>query len=545
MNQMLIFLIVMLFQRNSATTMDFNQAEQLLSKYDALISAISAKSASETTTHFHQIPSSITTHFIPQTHITGHLLTRDGDKLKDIGFDAIVAEGTRVTSVAVKTLYETNLFIAPTVTVTVQAISEKTAASKAKKKRARKSRKRKIMKNDSSDAEEADYFAESEMKPNSKHLVKKHQRKSQEEDESGSELKSNSKYMVKIHQGESRDEKKTGTNSEIRKNEKAGKTKKGKRKGRSMDSSKHGLVVTTNEVVVVDSDEEEAEDLLVTESEIEVVEAINAENPRSKAERFRSKSKINRRAKRRRNKHEKGFDNSVGKRNRKKVKQDKVVKKENSSHGCLDQSTEYIGSQKGLVESSFESRHDKTNIFDTITHIAYTVTNIADAATKIITNAASKNIAEATTKIADVIKTAEPVPFTNKGACCMNYAETRTKTLTQVSVIPIHHTELRKQTNTIVIPKTIIVTNVKYEPYPVTKTEVDTMYIIKSTNPKMGCGCELGSNGMLLPGDQLPPGIFATPVNEVDRSKYDIIGYAGQKVLDNMQNNYNAPRSTL
>jgi hypothetical protein len=148
------------------------------------------------------------------------------------------------------------------------------------------------------------------------------------------------------------------------------------------------------------------------------------------------------------------------------------------------------------------------------------------------------------TKIADIIQPATPYPLTNRAACCMNYAETRTKTLTQVSVIPIHHTEFRLYTDTVIIPQTVVLTNVKYEPYLVTRTETDTMYMIKPTNGHagQGCGCELGSNGMLLPGGQIPQGIFATPIGEVDRSKYDIVGYAGKNLANNMPQNQLTPR---
>ena len=37
---------------------------------------------------------------------------------------------------------------------------------------------------------------------------------------------------------------------------------------------------------------------------------------------------------------------------------------------------------------------------------------------------------------------------------------------------------------------------------------------------------------MVLPAGQMPPGIFATPLNEVDPNKFDIIGYAGMNPPD-------------
>lgn len=112
--------------------------------------------------------------------------------------------------------------------------------------------------------------------------------------------------------------------------------------------------------------------------------------------------------------------------------------------------------------------------------------------------------------------------------CITNYAGTATTTVTKMTIVPVPQTDLRIRTHTVVAPTTKILTEIHYTPYTVTKTSTDTMFMIKVTTANGGCrACELDSNGMVLPANQLPPGIFATPVGEVDRSKFDIIGYAG------------------
>jgi hypothetical protein len=51
--------------------------------------------------------------------------------------------------------------------------------------------------------------------------------------------------------------------------------------------------------------------------------------------------------------------------------------------------------------------------------------------------------------------------------------------------------------------------------------------VTKGSNPG-GCNaCELDANGMVIPAGQMPPGIFATPINEIDTNQFEIIGYAG------------------
>lgn len=126
-----------------------------------------------------------------------------------------------------------------------------------------------------------------------------------------------------------------------------------------------------------------------------------------------------------------------------------------------------------------------------------------------------------------------PTPTATGGACCniiTKFSGTVTTTRTQLTIIPYPKTDLRIITTTILAPTTKILTEIHYTPYTVTTTSTDTMYMIKMTtvaqNGYRGA-CELDSNGMVLPANQLPPGLFATPIAEVDRSKFDIIGYAG------------------
>ncbi len=116
--------------------------------------------------------------------------------------------------------------------------------------------------------------------------------------------------------------------------------------------------------------------------------------------------------------------------------------------------------------------------------------------------------------------------------CITNFAGTHTATVTQTSFIPVPTTNTLVSTSTIFAPTTQKIFEVLYTPFTVTKTTTDTMYMIKVTTAcKAGCNaCELDANGMVLPAGQLPPGIFATPINEVDRSQYDIVGYAGMNL---------------
>lgn len=125
---------------------------------------------------------------------------------------------------------------------------------------------------------------------------------------------------------------------------------------------------------------------------------------------------------------------------------------------------------------------------------------------------------------------AKPTPT----ACCVQFAETKVKTVTHVSVIPVPHTDYRVYTDRVIVPKTEILTRVEYAPYRVTKTITDTMYMMRPTSGG-GCGCELAANGMILPANQLPPGIYATPVDQVDRSRYEIVGFAGHDAVNNLR----------
>jgi hypothetical protein len=113
--------------------------------------------------------------------------------------------------------------------------------------------------------------------------------------------------------------------------------------------------------------------------------------------------------------------------------------------------------------------------------------------------------------------------------CITNYAGTATKTVTSMTIVPVPTTHLTVKTETVFERATELLTEVLYTPYTVTTTSTDTMYMIKVTTiNSAGCrNCELDSNGMVLPAGQLPPGIFATPINEVDPNKFDIVGYAG------------------
>ena len=98
-----------------------------------------------------------------------------------------------------------------------------------------------------------------------------------------------------------------------------------------------------------------------------------------------------------------------------------------------------------------------------------------------------------------------------------------------MTIFPVTTIQLSMKTETVFQKQTELLTEVLYTPYTVTATSTNTIYMIKITTVNgMGCrNCELDSNGMVLPAGQMPPGIFATPINEVDPSKYDIVGYAG------------------
>lgn len=116
--------------------------------------------------------------------------------------------------------------------------------------------------------------------------------------------------------------------------------------------------------------------------------------------------------------------------------------------------------------------------------------------------------------------------------CITNYDGTATVTKTVASFVPIERTDWKQVTTTAYAPTTKIITEVLYTPYTVTTTSTDTMYMVKVTTVAKGhaegCkACELDSNGLVIPAGQLPPGLFATPIAEVDRSKFDIVGYAG------------------
>lgn len=115
--------------------------------------------------------------------------------------------------------------------------------------------------------------------------------------------------------------------------------------------------------------------------------------------------------------------------------------------------------------------------------------------------------------------------------CITNYAGTLTTTLTKLSVLPVPTTQLNVSTATIFAPTTQVVYEVIYTPYTVTTTSTDTMFMIKVTTVckgSSGCNaCELDSNGMVIPAEQLPPGIFATPINEINTNLFDIMGYVG------------------
>lgn len=115
--------------------------------------------------------------------------------------------------------------------------------------------------------------------------------------------------------------------------------------------------------------------------------------------------------------------------------------------------------------------------------------------------------------------------------CITNYAGTATVIVPSMTIIPVTTTNLSTKTETVFARTTELLTEILYTPYTITTTSTDTMYMIKVTTVhggNSGCkNCELDSNGMVLPAGQLPPGIFATPINEVDPNKFDIIGYAG------------------
>ena len=107
---------------------------------------------------------------------------------------------------------------------------------------------------------------------------------------------------------------------------------------------------------------------------------------------------------------------------------------------------------------------------------------------------------------------------------------------TQISVVPILTTRVRILTETQYISQTITQTAVMYAPYTIPVTSLETMYMMKPTDVGCGCGCSgncnLNPDGMVLSGNQLPPGIFAQPLDKVDRSRYDIIGLAGKRPRD-------------
>ena len=115
--------------------------------------------------------------------------------------------------------------------------------------------------------------------------------------------------------------------------------------------------------------------------------------------------------------------------------------------------------------------------------------------------------------------------------CITNYAGTLTTTYTQLSVLPVPTTSVNEVTTTIFAPTTQVIYEAIYTPYTVTTTSTDTAYMVKVTTVckgSSGCNsCELDSNGMVIPAAQLPPGIFATPINQIDTKNFDILGYVG------------------
>ena len=115
--------------------------------------------------------------------------------------------------------------------------------------------------------------------------------------------------------------------------------------------------------------------------------------------------------------------------------------------------------------------------------------------------------------------------------CVTNYAGTLTNIHTEVSVLPLPTTSVTTTTETIFAPTTQILYQAIYTPYTVTATSTDTMFMVKVTTVckgALGCNsCELDANGMVIPAGHLPPGIFATPINEINTNLYDILGYVG------------------
>ena len=115
--------------------------------------------------------------------------------------------------------------------------------------------------------------------------------------------------------------------------------------------------------------------------------------------------------------------------------------------------------------------------------------------------------------------------------CVPDYAGTITATRTSLTILPISITNHKIVTETLHHYATQILTEILYTPYTLTATTTDTLYMIKVTtvyNGNRPNNCELDSNGMVLPANQLPPGLFAIPINEVDSSKFDIVGWAGK-----------------
>ena len=515
MNRVLFLLFALLFQTNSTTTtMNFEQMENLLSQYDALISAISSKSAvAQTTTvstSLTPLPTSSTL-FMTQTHFTGHILAQQGNNLKDIGFDAVVGSDHHLTSVSVKTLLETKISVTtPTVTVTVS--SNPNQGSFYQDLGMTKRRNRDYKSNNVSGL----------------CVIKDELQVIESDDENDSELKtgrdSQSSLVVTDVEVEVVDE--SGREPDVLKMRTKKKHRKSKHSRRHKRNTHRKLSNNRSERDNKQESDTEAEKALRKNRKMKHNHINNPVDKRTKSVGDEKGHRCDKREKNTALKDPKDDRKGESEKNKKKKRREHIKRVKD----------------KNKPREKNDGHHNPRKI-GTIEPVANEIVETKEGCLNLATEFIRP------TQVPEIIRTAEAlpekVPVANPGACCMNYAETRTKTLTQVSVVPIHHTEFLLFTDTVVIPQTVVLTNVKYEPYPVTRTEIDTMYMIKPTNgPVGGCGCELGSNGMLLPGGQLPQGIFATPINEVDRSKYDIVGYAGQNAANNLQQYPNIPRPT-
>lgn len=542
MKSLLALLLVVMIKRHatsttSASSMNFEQMEHLLSQYDALISVIKSRTSeariSSTSTSSNLEPTTIpqndyavipttATTFMTQTHFTGHILAQQGNKIEDIEFDAVIDSNKHLESLKVSTLLQIPIPTSMPVTRTDANFYDQMGMIKRKAKR-----KHEAHVDWTSDDEEDEHKQKDRHCPKRSLdvQVRKGKGKIKQKTENrrqDSDCKTGTDTDTELKDGRKRQDRseKRPIHNKTEKTikHKAHKARQSNQKPAKVKrKKKFDLVVTNHELELIEpryfTDASDIEDIKHSVGKQRTVtkklkNRQSSEEPEQNKIKKQTDGKKNTEQAKKNNRKHRHKTKASPPKAKKKVKTSQQVKPVNkhkykslATKECLEVATELI--EPELMATRVDEYGQ------------------------------------------DIVKTHGPhdnvANIVQSGACCTKYAETKTKLITQISVVPIHLTEFRTFTDTIVMPHTVVVTDVKYEPYPVTTTEVDTLYLIKPTSgPEAcaqagGCGCELGSNGMLLPGGQLPRGIFATPINEVDRSKYDIIGYAGRNAVNNMQ----------